>query len=465
MQMFEIIICYRKHLIADQIYEIRFTDNALTLTNVNDHLKSLQPKRPDTPKYIVPLNWSSQISWQLTPKENAFGFWTSPKKFKWFHVKQSDLLILKKILSKFVSFTKVQDFYEATEHLATGSNSQVYQVVRKSDKSDNYVTKCITKEAIQNSVEKMNGIFDELNILKQLNHPNLPRFEEFYVGDGTYYIVLEYCRGQSLNSYIKELKHQLNVRIIQNILWELLQGVAYLHSLNIIHRDIKPENIILNIQEKKIDLKIVDFGLSVKLEPNKELKKCGTPGYVAPEIINLKNGKYGLESDIFSVGCVFYKLLLRKDLFYGETQNEILSANRRCLCNIQNLSLIHIPITAQNLLSEMLQEDPRLRIKATSALQHHFFRENFRISTRNIPLLLSQVRASFHTQTSNTKQLLSDDDIHVEYFNNELPPINQIPVFLDYHKNGQKITQYQENLNSQSTDSKFLFRNVSKSTG
>ncbi|CAD8050892.1 unnamed protein product [Paramecium sonneborni] len=458
MQMFEIIICYRKHLVGDQIYEIRFTDNALTLTN---------PKKPDTPKYILPLNWSSQITWQLTSKENAFGFQITPKKFKWFHAKQSDLLILKKILSKFVSFTKIQDFYEATEHLASGSNSQVYQVIRKSDKNDNFVTKCITKETIQNSVEKMNGLYDELNILKQLNHPNLPRFEEFYVGDGTYYIVLEYCKGQSLNSYIKELKHQLNVRIIQNILWELLQGVAYLHSLNIMHRDLKPENIILNIQEKKIDLKIVDFGLSVKLEPNKELKKCGTPGYVAPEIINLKNGKYGLESDIFSVGCVFYKLLLRKDLFQGETQNEILSANRRCLFNIQNLSLIHIPITAQNLLSEMLQEDPRLRIKATSALHHSFFRENFRISIRNIPLGFSQFRASFHTQTSNSKHQFNnnDEEIHVEYFNSELPPINQIPIFLEYHKNGQKITQNQENLNSQSTDSKFVFRNVSKSTG
>lgn len=81
-----------------------------------------------------------------------------------------------------------------------------------------------------------------------------------------------------------------------------------MHSLNIMHRDIKPEIVILNILEKKIDLKILDFGLSVKLEPNKELGKCGTPGFVAPEIINLKNGKYGLESDIFSVGCVFYKL-------------------------------------------------------------------------------------------------------------------------------------------------------------
>ncbi|CAD8049624.1 unnamed protein product [Paramecium sonneborni] len=456
MQMLEIIICYRKHLIADQIYEIRFTDNTLTLTN---------PKQPDTPKYIVPLNWSSQISWQLTSKENAFGFQTSPKKYKWFHAKQSDLLILKKILSKFVSFTKVQDFYEATEHLASGSNSQVYQVVRKSDRNDNFVTKCITKETIQNSVDKMNGIFDELNILKQLNHPNLLRFEEFYVGDGTFYIVLEYCKGQSLNSYIKELKHQLNVRIIQNILWEILQGVAYLHSLNIMHRDIKPENIILNIYEKKIDLKIVDFGLSVKLQSNKELKKCGTPGYVAPEIINLKNGKYGLESDIFSVGCVFYKLLLRKDLFQGETQNETLSANRRCQFNLQNLSLIHISITAQNLLSEMLQEDPRLRINANSALHHSFFRENFRNSIRNLPLGLSQLMSSYHTQTSNLKhQHHNEEEIHVEYFNCELPPINQIPVFLEYHKNGQKITQNQENLNSQSTDSKFIFRNISKST-
>ncbi|CAD8158792.1 unnamed protein product [Paramecium octaurelia] len=454
MQMVEPIICFRKHLIGDQIYEIKFTENALTLTN---------PKKPGTPKYFFPLNWSSEIRWQLTPKENAFGFHTQPKKFKWFHAKQSDLLILKKILSKFVSFTKIQDFYEATELLASGSNSRVYQVVRKFDKNNNFVTKCITKETIQNCVEKMNGLYNELNILKQLNHSNLPRFEEFYVGDGTYYIVLEYCQGQSLNSYLKELKHQLNVRIIQSILLEILQGVAYLHSLNIIHRDIKPENIILNIQEKKIDLKIVDFGLSVELGPNKELKKCGTPGFVAPEIINLKNEKYGLESDIFSVGCVFYKLLSRKDLFQGETQTEILSANRKCRFNIQNLSLIHIPQTAQNLLSEMLHEDPKLRIKAAQALQHTFFREKFRTSIGNINLKLIHAKGSFHTQKSNFKQQHSDDEILVDYFNNELPPINEIPVFLKYHKNGQPLTLSHDNQNSQSTHSKFFKRNISKS--
>ena len=91
-----------------------------------------------------------------------------------------------------------------------------------------------------------------------------------------------------------------------------------MHSLDIMHRDLKPENILLR-KEGDFDCVIADFGLAQKMQEEFMFVRCGTPGYVAPEVVNLKDtkSKYGTICDLFSVGVIFHLLVLRKSPFPG----------------------------------------------------------------------------------------------------------------------------------------------------
>ena len=108
---------------------------------------------------------------------------------------------------------------------------------------------------------------------------------------------------------------------------EIFSGLSYLHEIGIVHRDIKLDNIMMNIPtlETSIDYaipKLIDFGLAtVADDPNYLFVRCGTPGYVAPEIINIKDmsTKSHPISDVFSVGCIFYYIIFSKHLFMGKT--------------------------------------------------------------------------------------------------------------------------------------------------
>lgn len=104
------------------------------------------------------------------------------------------------------------------------------------------------------------------------------------------------------------------------------------------HRDIKPENILLQDKEKMIPV-LVDFGLASYVGDYKKLfTRCGTPGYVAPEVANLKkkNIQYNEKCDIFSFGVIMHMVLLGKILFKGNNFNEVLQMNKACKINYDN---------------------------------------------------------------------------------------------------------------------------------
>lgn len=110
-----------------------------------------------------------------------------------------------------------------------------------------------------------------------------------------------------------------------------------MHKMGVIHRDLKPENIMFKDPFNLNSLRIVDFGLATFSDVDHYLfPKCGTPGYVAPEIANLKDltYKYDKICDMFSVGCIFYKLITSKDLFPGNDYHDILKLNRKCAINL-----------------------------------------------------------------------------------------------------------------------------------
>lgn len=116
-----------------------------------------------------------------------------------------------------------------------------------------------------------------------------------------------------------------NERDAAIILKCILTALEVLHSNLIVHRDLKPENLIFR-DENLNSLVIIDFGLSTTCDDGLLYKRCGSPGYVAPEILN--NLGYGCKADIFSVGIIMYILLTSKFIFFTNNHTEIIRRNR-----------------------------------------------------------------------------------------------------------------------------------------
>lgn len=164
--------------------------------------------------------------------------------------------------------------------------------------------------------------------MRKLNHPRILKLHYLYESENDVKIVEDYVKGGELTSRIKRLKRyseSLAILFMKN----LLEAVEYIHSQGVVHRDLKPDNILLVSAEDHEKFKIIDFGLSAQFEKDNELtSKCGTPGYIAPEILRDQN--YGTKSDIFSVGVICYQILSGKHPFEGREVFKVLRQNREC---------------------------------------------------------------------------------------------------------------------------------------
>lgn len=113
--------------------------------------------------------------------------------------------------------------------------------------------------------------------------------------------------GHLLNRVLKKPNGRFNEKDSLEVIYRILKGLSYLEGLDIIHRDLKPENIVFRDKEDPYEVVIVDFGFATKVEDYKNLfTRCGTPGYVAPEVLN--DFPYNWKADVFSAGIIFYIL-------------------------------------------------------------------------------------------------------------------------------------------------------------
>ncbi|CAJ0823631.1 16905_t:CDS:2, partial [Entrophospora sp. SA101] len=159
----------------------------------------------------------------------------------------------------------------------------------------------------------------ELDILKKVHHKYITSLHDLYETKDGVFIITDLASGGELFNQLL-LKGSYTEEDAANLMKQLLEGVQYLHDLDIVHRDLKPENLLFKDKSDEADIMITDFGLSkiLKSEDDVLLTACGTPGYIAPEVL-LQAG-YGKPIDIWSIGVIMYTMLCGYTPFWGEDQ-------------------------------------------------------------------------------------------------------------------------------------------------
>jgi len=323
-----------------------------------------------------PFKKSSSLKWKIIEpfveegnSEQKYGFRVSHGDIcRHFYTKSSEELDQWLIhLSKIGIMTDIKNDYTFKKVLGTGSFAHVYLAVDVENNQE-YAIKSIQKALIQSKSNFM-ALVNEIDILRSLNHPTITKLHKVYESPHHIHLVLDYAPGGDLLHRILNkgpFSEEKAAKLIKNI----LKVLEYLESKNIAHRDIKLENILMMSDDNDNKIKITDFGLA-SLTTTELTQNCGSPGYVAPEI--LKKKPYGSKVDVFSVGVVLYIILSGRAPFAGKNPRETLIKNRDCAILFYDEYWKNISRQAINAVLYLTRSQPKIRPSAKEALEHEWF--------------------------------------------------------------------------------------------
>lgn len=222
----------------------------------------------------------------------------------------------------------------------------------------------------------------ELEIMSQLDHPNLVKLFEIYEDEQYVHLVMEYCSGGDVAERIID-NGNFSEKEAGNIMQKLLCALEYLHSNNISHRDLKAENFLYDSLEENSEIKIADFGMSVKFGTNTRMKSlAGTPYYLAPEVIK---GSYTKMCDVWSLGVFLYFILSGSHPFRGFEITEIFDKISDGTVKFNGKPWNTISELAKDLINKMLTVDPKKRITISKALLHPWINQYKNANTQPVP--------------------------------------------------------------------------------
>ena len=271
----------------------------------------------------------------------------------------------------------LNDAYERQNKIGKGNFATVYKYKRKSDGAL-FAVKSLEKKKIMESIRKRdtNPLLSEIEIMRASSHKQIIKMYEVYEADKHIHLVLELLEGGELFNRIRNRGTYTEsdaIKVMQNV----LEALCYLHEKGIVHRDLKPENLILAGNDDDYNVKIADFGLATFVKPNEKLSlPCGSPGYVAFELLQDNTPGYDTKADIFSVGVILYILLTGRPPFHGADCRQILAKNKQGDPPYPQRFWNRISEEGQDLVKKMLEKDQNIRVSAEEALTHPWFNEN-----------------------------------------------------------------------------------------
>ena len=303
--------------------------------------------------------------------------------------------VVEEKIIKVTGDVQIRKYYKG-RLLGKGGFAKCYEFTCSENKKT-FAAKVVAKSGLVKSRAKQK-LISEIKIHKSLHHPQIVAFEHYFEDTENVYILLEMCQNQTLNELLKRRKRLTEIEV-QCYIVQLIKALKYLHSHRVIHRDLKLGNLFLT---DKMELKVGDFGLATKLDFEGERKRtvCGTPNYIAPEILDGKTG-HSYEVDIWSLGVIIYTLIIGKPPF--ETR-DVKTTYKRIKMNAYTFpENAIISEAAKNLISQILVLDPSKRPTLDQILTHDFFNQG-----TSIPKLLPPSTLACTPSLSYIKQFMPE---------------------------------------------------------
>jgi len=259
----------------------------------------------------------------------------------------------------------IEDDYEIKQELGRGAFSVVVHGIHKRTKQE-VAIKIINKKELGKDYEK--NLTTEVDILKRVDHPSIIGLLEIHETQEKLYLVMELVTGGELFDKIVE-KGSYSEADAATVVRQIVSAVQYLHGIGIVHRDLKPENLLLRKVGDHLSVSITDFGLSkIVGQQTMMMTACGTPSYVAPEVLHATG--YGEGVDMWSIGVITYILLCGFPPFYGDTVPEIFEQIMDSNFDYPAEYWGQISPEAKNFVNALLVVDSKKRLSATAALEH-----------------------------------------------------------------------------------------------
>ena len=267
-------------------------------------------------------------------------------------------------------YTNLTDLYDIKEKIGRGKFGLIKLGINKKTKKK-VAIKIMSKKDMNN--QDLELARTEIEILKICQHPNIITLYDIFENVNYFYIIMEYCEGGDLFSYLEDRHFRLPEQQVAKFMHKMCAAIYYIHSYGITHRDLKPENVLMTSKNDEADLRILDFGLSKIIGPD---EKCtepyGTLSYVAPEV--LLDVPYGKEVDLWALGVITY-LMLSGCLPFDDKHSEEAIAKKTVIEPPPYKGIIWKKISneARDFVGKLLEKDPEKRMNIKEALEHEWF--------------------------------------------------------------------------------------------
>eukprot|EP00924_Labyrinthula_sp_SR-Ha-C_P005718 snap_masked-scaffold_14-processed-gene-3.37-mRNA-1 protein AED:0.09 eAED:0.09 QI:0/0/0/1/1/1/3/0/369 len=257
----------------------------------------------------------------------------------------------------------VYEVYQVGTAMGEGSFAEVFEGVHRK-KNIRVAIKKIDRSSSADDV-----VLKEINLMNLVKNEKCVNFFEYFQTPDYFYLVLEHMAGGELFDYVVA-KEYLSEREAAKIVQQMGMALEYLDSISIVHRDVKPENILFLDRGNEINVKLTDFGLADQVSgPGKEdlTSPCGTPGYVAPEILLMK--RYGSKVDVWGMGVILYILLCGYPPFYAERQDELFQQIKLGKYEFKSPYWDQVSEGAKTTITKLLVVNPANRTNAAEMVQ------------------------------------------------------------------------------------------------